>query len=330
MSKCIGCGVELQTKDKNALGFTNKIDNNICERCFRIKNYNEYKTITKNPNDYIEKLSSINKNDLVILVVDLFNISNDIEIISKYIKNKILLVLTKRDILPKSCNEQKFVKYFEKYNLNIIDTLVISSKKNYNLDILMDKINKYKTSNRVYVVGYTNSGKSTLINKIIYNYSVLTPSITTSNLPSTTLEPIEVFITSSLTLIDMPGLIDEGDITNYVDAKSLKRIVPKCEVKPKTFQLKGNEKIIIDDLILLELYNKNNITIYMSNEMKIKKVYKSESNLKEMKKYDLKLEPKSDIVIKGIGFIKFTDASNVVLHLKHGKTNSVFIRENLI
>ena len=168
MSKCIGCGVELQTKDKNALGFTNKIDNNICERCFRIKNYNEYKTITKNPNDYIEKLSSINKNDLVILVVDLFNISNDIEIISKYIKNKILLVLTKRDILPKSCNEQKFVKYFEKYNLNIIDTLVISSKKNYNLDILMDKINKYKTSNRVYVVGYTNSGKSTLINKIIY------------------------------------------------------------------------------------------------------------------------------------------------------------------
>lgn len=330
MSKCIGCGVELQTKDKNALGFTNKIDNNICERCFRIKNYNEYKTITKNPNDYIEKLSSINKNDLVILVVDLFNISNDIEIISKYIKNKILLVLTKRDILPKSCNEQKFVKYFEKYNLNIIDTLVISSKKNYNLDILMEKINKYKTSNRVYVVGYTNSGKSTLINKIIYNYSVLTPSITTSNLPSTTLEPIEVFITSSLTLIDMPGLIDEGDITNYVDAKSLKRIVPKCEVKPKTFQLKGNEKIIIDDLILLELYNKNNITIYMSNEMKIKKVYKSESNLKEMKKYDLKLEPKSDIVIKGIGFIKFTDASNVVLHLKHGKTNSVFIRENLI
>ena len=37
------------------------------------------------------------------------------------------------------------------------------------MDLVFEKINELKTSENVYVVGYTNSGKSTLINKIIYN-----------------------------------------------------------------------------------------------------------------------------------------------------------------
>ena len=63
MSKCIGCGVTLQNKDKNKVGYTpkEKITNNMyCERCFKINNYNT-KFITKldNINSYI--ISNINK-----------------------------------------------------------------------------------------------------------------------------------------------------------------------------------------------------------------------------------------------------------------------------
>ena len=50
---------------------------------------------------------------------------------------------------------------------------------------------KYKNSSNVYFVGYTNSGKSTLINKIIYNYSDISSMITTSSLPNTTIDTIE-------------------------------------------------------------------------------------------------------------------------------------------
>ena len=47
MNKCIGCGITLQTEEKNNLGYTTNIEKKLCERCFRIRNYGEYKTVTK-------------------------------------------------------------------------------------------------------------------------------------------------------------------------------------------------------------------------------------------------------------------------------------------
>ena len=329
MSKCIGCGVTLQTSNTDELGYINKLDNNLCERCFRIRNYNDYKFVIKDNNDYINILRNVNNtNDLVVLVVDLFNISKHLEDISKYINNKILLVLTKRDILPKSCYDEKFIKYFENYNLNIIDTIVISSNKNYNLDILYNKINIYKTSNNVYVVGFTISGKSTLINKIIYNYSSVDTNITTSNLPSTTIDSIEVKVNDDLTLIDTPGLLDNGDIINFIDNKTLKKIIPTKELKPITYQIKDNQTILIEDLVRVDLFDKNSMTIYMSNNLSIKRIYKDTDEFKNLKKHEFNIEDDSDIVIQGLGFIKFTHKSKIILYTKENV--SVFVRKNLI
>ncbi|MBR6690613.1 MAG: ribosome biogenesis GTPase YqeH [Bacilli bacterium] len=329
MSKCIGCGVNLQTTNKEELGYTINLDNSLCERCFRIRNYNDYKFVIKDNNDYINILKDISKtNDLVVLVVDLFNISKHLEDISKYINNNILLVLTKRDILPKSCYDEKFKEYFKNYDLNIIDTVVISSNKNYNLDILYNKINEYKTSNKVYVVGFTNSGKSTLINKIIYNYSNENTVITTSNLPSTTIDSIEVKVNDDLILVDTPGLLDNGDIINYIDGKTLKRIIPNKEIKPITYQIKDKQTIIIEDLVRIDLFDMNSMTIYMANNLNIKRIYKNTEELKELKENVLYIEDDSDIVIQGLGFIKFTHKSKVIIYTKDNV--SVYTRKNLI
>lgn len=329
MSKCSGCGVKLQNNDNSIIGYTSNLNNNLCERCFRIRNYNEYKTVIKDNSDYIDILKEINKtDDLVVLVVDLFNVNKNIEDISKYIDNDILLVLTKRDLLPKSCYDEKFKKYFEDYNLNIIDTVIISSLKNYNFDELYNKINDYKNSNNVYVVGFTNSGKSTLINKIIYNYSDYDTIITTSNLPSTTIDSIEVKVNDSLTLIDTPGLLDDGDIINYVDSFELKKIIPNKEIKPITYQIKDKQTIIIEDLLRLDVDKYNSLTIYMSNNLNIKRIYKNIDNLKNLKKYELVLEDDSDIVIQGLGFIKITNKTKIILYIKEGI--SVFVRKNII
>ena len=329
MSKCIGCGVTLQTTNNEDLGYTIKLDNNLCERCFRIRNYNDYKFVIKDNNDYINILKDINKtNDLVVLVVDLFNISKSIEDISKYINNNILLVLTKRDILPKSCYDEKFKEYFKNYNLNIIDSIVISSNKNYNIDTLYNKINEYKVSNKVYVVGFTNSGKSTLINKIIYNYSNSNTIITTSNLPSTTIDSISVKVNDDLTLIDTPGLLDNGDIINFIDGKTLKKIIPNKELKPITYQIKDKQIIIIEDLVRIDLFDKNNMTIYMANNLNIKRIYKDTLELTNLKKHELDIMDDCDVVIQGLGFIKFTHKSKIVLYTKEDV--SVFVRKNLI
>lgn len=329
MSRCIGCGVKLQTINNDTLGYTTNLDNKLCERCFRIRNYNDYKFVVKDNNDYINILKDINKtNDLVVLVVDLFNISKYLNDISKYIDNNILLVLTKRDILPKSCYDEKFKEYFKNYNLNILDTVVVSSNKNYNLDTLYEKINSYKTSNNVYVVGFTNSGKSTLINKIIYNYSSSDMVITTSNLPSTTIDSITVKVNDDLILIDTPGLLDDGDIINFIDSKTLKRIIPNKELKPITYQIKDKQTILIDELVRLDLVDKNSMTIYMSNNLKIKRLFKETNTLKDLKRHELDVDCDNDVVVQGLGFIKFTHKSKIVLYTKENV--SVYVRKNLI
>jgi len=329
MCKCIGCGVVLQDNNSELLGYTKNLNHKLCERCFRIRNYNDYKFVIKDNNDFINILKNVSTtNDLVVLVVDLFNINKNIIDIGKYLNNNILLVLTKRDILPKSCYDKKFIEYFNNYNLNVIDSVIISSSKNYNFDELYNKINKYKKSNNVYVVGFTNSGKSTMINKILYNYSNNDTVITTSNLPSTTIDSIEVIVNDNLTLVDTPGLLDDGDIINYVDTNTLKRIIPNKEIKPITYQIKEKQSIFIDDLVRIDISDYNNLTIYMSNKLEINRQFKDNERLNYLKKHELFVSDDSDIVIQGLGFIKVTNKSNITLYAKEGVR--VFVRKNLI
>lgn len=304
MNKCIGCGSILQTIDSNKEGYTKDINNSFCERCFRIKHYNDYKLITKDNNDFINILSNINKKDLVVLVVDLFNIPKELEILNEYLDNDILLVLTKRDLLPLSVYDTNLMNYFDKYDLNIKDKIIISSNKNYNFDILLNKIKNYKTSNNVYVVGFTNAGKSTMINKILYNYTDILPVITTSMLPSTTIDSIEIKVDKELTLIDTPGLLDDNNIINYVDSKKMKKIIPNKEIKPITYQIKDKQSLFIDDLVRIDVSSNNSLTFYISNMLNVERTFKNTDRLYNLVRHELELEDDNDIVIDGLGFIK--------------------------
>ena len=167
IKKCLGCGSVLQYIDPEGDGYIEKKNyskSDICERCFRIKNYGEYKQIVKTNQDFIKILKDIDKtNDLVILVLDVLNLPKDLSMIKEYLDNNIIAVLTKRDLLPRSIKDEKLLKYLENYEIRFIDKMVVSSNKNYGFDELMEKINKYKISNNVYVVGYTNAGPCLLL-----------------------------------------------------------------------------------------------------------------------------------------------------------------------
>ena len=262
--KCIGCGSILQDVDINKDGYVLDINDSICQRCFRIKYYNEYKVTSRNNSDYINIINSINDNDLVVYVTSLFDIRLDF--IDSF-KN-VIVVLTKKDILPKSVKDSKIIDYI-KSRYKYSDIEVISSIKNYNLDSLFNKIKKYNKNGNVYVVGTTNSGKSTLINKLIKNYSDSDIEITSSLYPSTTLDKIEIDI-DNIKIIDTPGLINEGSIINYIDNKTLKMITPKKEIKPRTYQLKGSGSILIDNLVRMDYDTKDtSMTIYIANGINI-------------------------------------------------------------
>ena len=104
--KCIGCGAILQSDDKDKIGYIRKEkleDSNYCERCFKITNYGDFKKIDTTGEEYIEIYKNINKtNDLVLFLVDIFTLNDSINMVNKYLDNKIVLVVTKYDIIPKS------------------------------------------------------------------------------------------------------------------------------------------------------------------------------------------------------------------------------------
>lgn len=322
MNKCIGCGSILQDIDKNKDGYVLDINDKLCQRCFRIRYYNEYKNTIRDNNDYLKILGSINNDDLVVYVTSLLDIRLD------YIDSfkNVIVVLTKRDILPKSVKDEKLIKYI-KSRYNPLEVIVVSSVKNYNIDYLFDTLRQYKKNN-IYVVGTTNGGKSTLINKIIKNYSDNDVVITSSMYPSTTLDKIEINILG-LNIIDTPGLINKGSIVNYIDNNLLKKITIKKEIKPKTYQLNGKGSILIEDLIRLVYDTKGtSMTIYVNNLVNIRFLGKDNNKLLDGKCNKFSLDNNKDIVISDLCFIKFT--KNVNLNIYSNYDVLIYERDNLI
>lgn len=308
MIRCAGCGAFLQNEDVLKEGYTSNLNNKFCERCFNIKNYNKY---IKMPNrDYYSLVKkSINKKDLVLLVTDFLNLYNLDEI---QLDNPVILVITKTDLLPRGVNREKLLNNI-KCKLNVINKIMVSSKNNYNLDVLYDKILKNKKSNNVYVIGYTNAGKSTLVNKMLKNYGCSNGDITVSNLPSTTLNLINVKVNDDINLIDTPGFLDNGSMVLEASKDILKKIIPNKEIRPISYQIKHWQSLIFEDFMRLDL-DDTNIICYISNNINIRRVYKNKSC--ELKKYELHIEKNQDLVIKGIGFITFKKDSKVTLWLK--------------
>lgn len=332
--KCIGCGLLLQNTNPKEEGFTPKEDSIYCQRCFKLINYGSFKEVKNKDKYFFNIFKKVNeKEDLILFLVDIFNLSNSVEIINNYVKSKTILVLTKKDILPKSVKDEKLKKYIESINTNrnIIDTVIISSKNNYNIDYIYDLINKEKISKDVYIVGNTNSGKSTFINKIVKNYSDSDIYLTTSIYPSTTLENNRIKINDDLYLIDTPGVIDKDNINNYVSKGTLKRITPSKEIKPRVYQLLEGATLYSENLFRLEYVKgeKNSFTIYISNDIIIDRI-NTMSNLrgKTLVKHSLNVKKGEDIVISGLCFIKVKE--DAVIDLYSIKDVKVFIRNSLI
>ena len=319
MTKCLGCGAILQDKDSFKEGYTRDLDNKFCERCFQIKHYNKYSFVNLDSKKYLANIEKIEKtDDLVLLVTDFLNLDNIKKI---KVKNPTILVITKRDIMPKGMYEEKILANIKG---SFVYKIFVSAKNNYNLDLLLRKIEEFKKSKNVYVIGFTNAGKSTLINKFLKNYGGMEEELTTSILPSTTIDFNYININNDLVLVDTPGLIDEGSIYNLVGGEELRKIIPRKEIRPIIYQIKSLQTIVLDKYASLYL-DDNNITIYMSNDLVISRFYK-EKVIDNFNFYDINVLANHDLVIEGLGFIKFKKGGKVKLGLLKGV--SYFMRKS--
>lgn len=322
---CIGCGSKFQTLDKNKEGYINpKVYEKatLCERCFKIKYYGEA-YVTDNPKDKTSLIKMINDSKKsVVYLVDTLTISKETLSVIDSLSNKVYLVLTKRDLLPKSVKNSKLKEYIS--NLTLIkDVFVISALKNNGVTELYNELIK-NNEKSVYVIGYTSSGKSTFINKLLI-FNGKSGNITTSSLPNTTLECINIKLNDKLTLIDTPGFVSENSSYNFIDVDIYKKLLPKSVIKPKVYTIKKDFMIILGDILRIE-NNSNedvNLVFYFKNEIKLNKMRSIRNELlKDKDKLDVKVSDK-DIVLEGLGYIKVVGYANLTMYTLNKKMISV-------
>ena len=292
--KCIGCGIELQYNDKNKIGYIpeNKYnDSNYCMRCFRLIHYNDTSTKDKElSTNYI--LEKVNKDNIFkIYVVDFLNINNNTIDIYNKIKGNKLLLINKIDMLDKSINKNNIINNI-KTIYKIDNILSISTLNDNHINLLLNYLNK-NNINKCYILGPTNSGKSTLINKLCNNNN-----LTISNKRNTTLEFINIKL-DNLNIIDTPGFL----ISDYNLKTKYNHII-----KPITYNMKDNDIIYIDKFYIKFKY-KTSITIYCYEIIDTKKYYKDI-------KYDYSIDTTNniDLCINGFGIINIKNKNNIEIY----------------
>lgn len=367
---CIGCGAEIQSENQNKQGYLPKsvveksIDENnlVCKRCFRLKNYNEVSDVELGAEDFYKLIKTLSKKDgLIVKVVDIFDFSGSwIEDVIDIVGNNkdIVLVANKLDLLPKSVKQNKIKQWLFKMlkakGLKVKDVLLISAIKNHGIEEAAARIDELRNGKDVYIIGATNVGKSTFINKLIELTTGDKNVITTSHFPGTTLGMIEIPLDRATSIYDTPGIILDYDIAHYLDAKSLKLVMPKKEIKARVFQLNPEQSLFFGGMARVDFVKgeRQSFTLYASNLVDIHRTKLSnadalfekhlgtllkppfEDNIsifKNQVKKNFKIDDrKIDIVISGLGWITVNSDSGCEIDIYVPEEIEVFVRESII
>ena len=288
--RCIGCGAVLQNTDKKKNGYTPKLENKYCMRCFRLTNYNDLtETITEKDNDKIINVIN-NSSTFSFFLIDATNITKEAISIYQNIKTRKCLLLTKIDLLPANITVNNYINKFKNiYNIKE-EVYSLSSIKKVNVSKIlkmMDNLNIKKA----YILGCTNAGKSTLINTMLNN-----KTITTSRIPNTTLDFINLYIEDKI-LTDTPGFVTTT--TPFItDKKYYKKIDYKERIKPITYQTKEATSLVLEENYRFSNFGFNSVTTYFNNNILIKRDFKYNEDY-----FETKIMANTDIIIKDLGFI---------------------------
>jgi len=361
--KCIGCGAPLQSEDPKKPGYVpahslHKEDV-ICQRCFRLKNYNEVQDVGMDSDDFLDLLNNLaDKKGLVVNVCDIFDFEGSfIHALKRIVGNKkVILAANKIDLLPKQINKRRVKEWLKKtakkYGLDPEAVILLSAQKGYGINELLEAIDKYRNHEDVYIVGTTNVGKSTLINKLIEHSVGEKDVVTTSRFPGTTLDMIDIPLDDQTFMFDTPGIIQEHQMTHYVSDKELKQIMPNKEIKQRVYQLNENQTLFFGGLARIDYisggkrplvcYFSNNLNIHRTKTEKADTLWQTQLghlltppnqadhfDLNDIKAVRLETgKEKRDVMISGLGFITIGPGAKVVVHVP--KSVDVVLRNSIM
>ena len=313
--KCSGCGCTLQCDNKKEPGFIPESkynDANYCMRCFRLTHYGD-KQNSETLKSIREVIDKVNKsNSFKVYLIDLLNINNNtINIFNKISGNKLLLI-SKSDLISESININNVTD-----NIRVVydikcDIKYVNVKNDDSVKCLLRYFSKNNIKD-IFFIGPTNSGKSTLINKILDINNSNIDKLTISNKRNTTLEFMNIKVSNNLTIIDSPGVL----LNDYELNSKYKSII-----KPITFNMKNNEILLINDFYI-KFKNNTSVTIYTYDDIKVNKYYKDIDNY-----YEISVSDNTDLCINGFGFIRVKNKND--LSISKLNKELISIRKSII
>ena len=365
--QCIGCGAEIQTDHPDQPGFLPKKalekgqggDGFYCQRCFRLRHYNELQDYKISDDYFLEQVSRIAEDPqaYVLHLIDICDIEgtllHGIERMTGGCPFSV--VANKVDLLPKSLKLNRIYTRLQALlkdqGLYPQDILMMSAKQMHYLDSLRDYLTDLLQTYNVYLVGVTNVGKSSLINQLLAGLGGDKELITTSNVPGTTLDFIDIPLTDDHFLVDTPGIIQKEQVTRYISKDSIKKVLPGQTLKPRSFQLQPGQTIFLAGLGRVDFlegertsftyYVSNNLVLHRSKTEKANDLYlkhlgdllsppnqKDLEGFPELRSVDISLNSDQELAIAGLGWVSVNQ--KVTLRLYLPKPVSYAVRPALI
>lgn len=364
--QCTGCGAVIQADDPAKPGYAPpsalERERVLCQRCFRIKHYNDAVEVAVDAEEYFRMLGHIADTDsLVLHIVDIFDFEGSlIGGLRRWVGgNPVLLAVNKIDLLPKSVNPNRIVNWVRRqtkeHGLKVLDVALCSAKRNFGFDRLIELLERYRNGRDVYVVGATNVGKSSLINRLIRDYSELDEELTVSRYPGTTLNMIRIPLDDGRFMIDTPGIVYPYRLTEMAPKSAMGALVPEQPLKPAVYQLNDRQTLFFGGFARFDFVRgeRQSFTCYVSNALPVHRTKLERADeLYEKAKGELLAPPsaeqletlppwtkhtfsigkgsKKDIAVSGLGWITVNGRSGaeVVLHAPRGVR--VAVRDALI
>ena len=255
---CKGCGIVLQNTDEKALGYVPKLEADYCQRCYRIRHYGDVTVDMKQGIDSDQTLKKINQLDgIVFWIVDIFAFEASLiaNLNKKLPGKKIVMVLTKRDVLPATVSDEKIFAFVQQRmkeeNIHVEGILMVGGfletgkEAQESIENILDIIEQFDQN--IIFMGVANAGKSTVINALLNQ-----DTLTTSRNPGTTLDIVSIPRDHTV-WYDTPGIENYHSVLTYLNKKDLKTVIPTKTILPLVFQIYEDQSFAVGGLARLDI-----------------------------------------------------------------------------
>lgn len=285
--RCYKCGVILQDSDSTKPGYIiSEVLNNhtseilLCNTCFEKTIFHPTPKMSEFSDDIYVFLEDAQAADaLVVLVIDVFSFEGvaSKKFIDAIGSCNVICIANKMDLLPSGIDDEALKKYvfhrMRVFGINVQEVFLCSTKGDNYIGSLSDVLAKYRKRHDIYLIGFPNSGKTTLANLFLKCFKNNTRRlISTINYPGTSTKVFEIPLDRTSVLYDVPGFVTNNSICDHLEPSLENQIVPSKQIQKRSVTISVNSGFSLGGLARFDLLegDKTTFDVYASEKIEIK------------------------------------------------------------